>query len=78
MAAFHESKTRSLLKSITFWFIVILTDLGIIYLITRNVSKTIAAVVITNLVAALAYFVHERAWTKVVFGIRPHQPTDTN
>lgn len=72
----HETRTRSVLKSSTWWTLVFTIDIAIIFFLTKNFEKSIIAVVVTNGVGVAVYFLHERAWSKIFFGLRPHHPTD--
>lgn len=63
-----ETKRRSLLKSISFRIVVIISDTTIIYLITRRLDATIFLTVLTNSSSTILYFLHERFWNKVTWG----------
>lgn len=65
---FRELVKRSLVKSITFRVLVIMSDLIIIYLLTKRLTITLAIILFSNLSATIIYFVHERAWNKIHWG----------
>jgi uncharacterized membrane protein len=65
---FNETRRRSITKSITFRIIVIVSDLVVIYLVTKRVSTTIVLTVFTNIASTLLYFMHERVWNGVTWG----------
>ena len=67
---FNETRRRSITKSITFRIIVIVSDLVVIYLVTKRVSTTIVLTVFTNIASTLLYFLHERVWNGVTWGKR--------
>lgn|GEM_PF-1733323 len=64
----HTTKRRSLAKAVTFRILVILSDSLVIYALTRQVTTTVALTVFTNLTSTLLYFMHERAWDRIMWG----------
>jgi len=65
---FKETNRRSLIKSITFRVLVVLSDLIIIYALTKKVAATIAITILTNVASTIFYFLHERFWNKIKWG----------
>jgi uncharacterized membrane protein len=65
---FKETKERSIVKSMTFRMVVILTDLVAVYALTRRIGATIAITVFTNLASTVFYFLHERVWNDISWG----------
>ena len=65
---FKATKQRLIVKSVTFRIIVIISDLIVIYLLTKRLSTTIALTVFTNLASTILYFLHERLWNHVSWG----------
>ncbi|HVY67346.1 MAG TPA: DUF2061 domain-containing protein [Patescibacteria group bacterium] len=70
---FQENQARSLAKSATFRVLVVLSDMIIIYAVTRRLETTIALTVITNIASTVLYFLHERAWNAVRWGRQDDQ-----
>jgi uncharacterized membrane protein len=66
--AFKENAKRSLIKSITFRVLVIISDFIIIMLITRRYDVALAVIIFSNLASATLYYFHERAWNRVKWG----------
>lgn len=66
--AFHESRVRSVAKAATFRVLIVLADIGIIYVITKNYKVALSVVVFSNIASTLIYIFHERAWNKVHWG----------
>lgn len=65
MATHSEGWRRSLVKSITFRIVVIISDTTIVYLLTHKIALAVDFVVLTNLASAALYYLHERVWNKV-------------
>ncbi len=65
---FYEQGKRSLVKSVTFRIVVLLSDMTVIFLITRRYDLTLDVVLFTNLGSTLLYFFHERIWNKIYWG----------
>ena len=67
---FKETKWRSLTKSVTFRVLVIVSDLVLVYVLTKRADVTIAVTVLTNAASTILYFVHERVWNSLSWGRR--------
>jgi uncharacterized membrane protein len=68
--AFHENHSRSLVKTITYRVLIIVSNSIIVYLLTRRVDMTVAFITTTNIASTVLYFLHERAWNRVHWGKR--------
>lgn len=66
--AFHEHYKRSILKAITYRFIILIADGLIIFAITREYSTTLKVIVLSHMVNTIFYFCHERFWNGVHWG----------
>ena len=67
---FQESKTRSLLKSATWRVIGITTGAAVVYIYTDNIGMSAAIAIWCNVIGFILYYVHERLWGKVKWGIK--------
>ena len=65
---FKETKKRSITKSLSFRVLIILSDLVIVYVLTKKVTATIAITVFTNVASTIFYFLHERVWNSITWG----------
>lgn len=65
---FKETKERSVVKSVTFRILVIISDLVVIYILTRKITDTIAITIFTNVASTVFYFLHERLWNNITWG----------
>ena len=63
-----DKRVRSVAKTVTWRIIATLITIGGVYVITGNVSLSFEAGVIINLLKALIYYMHERAWEHVSWG----------
>lgn len=66
--AFKENAKRSLVKSVTFRVLVIISDFIIIMLITHRYDLALAVIVLSNLASATLYYLHERVWNNIKWG----------
>jgi len=64
----HERNLRSIVKSITWRVLVIVSDLVIVYAVTRRYNITLAVVTLSHIVSAALYFTHERLWDRIQWG----------
>jgi uncharacterized membrane protein len=67
-----ESRTRSLLKAISWRITATLTTIIIAYVITGQIDAALAIGSIEFFLKFVIYYVHERAWLKIKIG----QPVD--
>ena len=58
------------MKAITYRIVIIVLDFSVIYLLTGRTDVAIGFMVISNIYTTAAYFVHERIWNKIKWGIR--------
>ena len=69
MIQIHSTSKRSLVKAITYRAVIIVLDFFVIYLLTGRVDVALGFMVISNIYTTIAYFVHERIWSKIRWGI---------
>jgi uncharacterized membrane protein len=67
-ARFFESPSRSVVKTLTFRALILISDGIITFSITHNYSIAIGFIVFTNLASILIYYLHERAWNHIHWG----------
>lgn len=67
---FKETRWRSVTKSMTFRMLVIVSDLVLVYVLTKRADVTIAVTVLTNVASTILYFAHERVWNSLSWGRR--------
>jgi len=60
---------RSLIKAITYRIIIMCLDFVTIYLFTGAVRVAIGFMIASNIYTTIAYFLHERLWAKLRWGI---------
>ena len=65
----RRTTKRSLVKAITYRAVIIVLDFSVIYLLTGRVDVALGFMVISNIYTTVAYFVHERIWNKIRWGI---------
>ena len=74
MTDVRRTTKRALVKTITYRAVIIVLDLSVVYLLTRRVDVALGFMVISNIYTTVAYFVHERIWNKIHWGIeQPEQ-----
>lgn len=64
----HEKQERTLLKTLTYRIAIIISQTTIVYLITKEPMETFSIVSISNVVATIVYYLHERFWNSISFG----------
>jgi uncharacterized membrane protein len=69
MSGVHRTSKRSLVKAITYRAVIIVLDFSVIYLLTGRVDVALGFMIISNIYTTAAYFIHERIWNKITWGI---------
>ena len=60
---------RSLVKAFTYRIIVMCLDFTAIYLFTGRMRIALGFMVASNIYTTVTYFIHERIWARVRWGI---------
>jgi adenylylsulfate kinase len=63
-----DSRTRSLVKGITWRFIATATGAGITYFLTGSHELAASFILLDVVLKLLFYYGHERAWGRVAWG----------
>jgi uncharacterized membrane protein len=61
---------RSVTKALTYRVVIMCLDFGVIYLLTRTIKIAVGFMILSNIYTTIAYFVHERLWAHVSWGVR--------
>ena len=64
----YDHPTRSLAKSIGYIALAVVADWIVTFLITKQVAISTEITIYSNLVGAIIYFIHERAWNHIHWG----------
>ena len=65
----NRTTKRSLVKAVTYRIVIIILDFTVIYILTHRVDVAVGFMVISNIYTTAAYFVHERIWNRIRWGI---------
>ncbi len=65
------SRERSIVKSITYRTIIVCLDFLVVYLLTGKVITAAAFMIISNIYTTFVYFLHERVWAGITWGMKP-------
>ncbi len=71
---FHETTTRSILKTLSWRLLATLTTVLLVYIFTGKVGMAFTIGGIEIILKMLLYFLHERAWDKTSFGRKEPRP----
>jgi uncharacterized membrane protein len=67
----RASRKRSIVKAVTYRGIIICLDFLVIYLLTGKVMTAAAFMIVSNIYTTVAYFLHERVWAGIKWGLEP-------
>ena len=63
------SVARSLAKSLTYRLVIMTLDFSALWVMTRTLKVAITFMVVSNLYTTGAYFLHERIWSRIPWGL---------
>ena len=66
-----ETSKRSIVKAVTYRGAILCLDFLAIYLFTGKVDVALGFMVVSNVYTTVGYFVHERIWARVRWGVVP-------
>ncbi|MBU3640594.1 DUF2061 domain-containing protein [Polynucleobacter sp. Fuers-14] len=66
----QESRKRSVSKAVTYRIVVVIMDFSVIYLLTGKIMIAVGFMIISNIYTTIAYFIHERIWNKIQWGLQ--------
>lgn len=66
----NETRTRSIIKSIVWRIICIIVSIIISFLLTNKWDIALAIGTIYNVITMVLYYIHERFWNKINWGIK--------
>lgn len=64
------TERRSLTKALTYRLVIMCLDFITIYLLTGTLKMAVGFMIISNIYTTVAYFVHERIWARIRWGVR--------
>jgi len=67
---FIETRTRSIIKSISWRVLATLVTMSLVYIFFRRLDLAAAVGGLEVVIKMLIYFIHERVWNKIKFGRR--------
>ena len=64
-----EKWKRSLVKSVSYRLVIMALDFTVLTLLTRRMDIALGFVVVSNIYTTAAYFIHERLWNRIQWGV---------
>jgi len=71
-----ETHKRSIVKAITYRAMGTLFTFGVVFIVTGELKLSATIGIIDSLAKIFGYFVHERIWNRIKFGLIKEEPTD--
>ena len=71
----RASRKRSIVKAVTYRVVIVCLDFVAIYLLTGKVMTAAAFMIVSNIYTTVGYFLHERMWARIGWGLEPEQGT---
>jgi len=63
-----ESKTKTVLKTISWRILATITTMALIYLFTKRITLSIEIGILEVVIKMIVYYFHERLWLKIKLG----------
>jgi uncharacterized membrane protein len=70
----YESHTRSILKGVTWRIIASATTMTVVYFVTGDLTLVASVGAVDILAKVFFYYLHERTWGKVKWGLLGIEP----
>jgi uncharacterized membrane protein len=67
-AHFHEHHSRSLVKTITYRILIVLSNGAVVYIVTGDSKFTYEIMGYSTLISTAIYYFHERIWNSIHWG----------
>ena len=67
----RASRKRSVVKAVTYRGVIVCLDFLVIYLLTGKVMTAAAFMIVSNIYTTIGYFLHERLWARIKWGMEP-------
>ena len=67
----RASRKRSIAKAVTYRVIIVCLDFLVVYLLTGKAATATTFMVVSNIYIGVGYFLHERAWVRIKWGMEP-------
>ena len=64
-----ETHKRSIAKSISFRILATIITFIVVWFFTRDIVTSSGVTIVENLIKMIAYYIHERAWIKIKWGL---------
>lgn len=68
MPKFFEHAKRSIVKTITYRLLIIVSTFVVTYMITGEIELTLGITLVVNVINTVLYFIHERVWNRIHWG----------
>lgn len=70
MRTFHETKSRSIVKTVIWRIIATLITWGVLFYYTGKLAESIQITIVAAIIGMVAYYIHERTWNIINWGKR--------
>lgn len=68
MPRFFEHAKRSIVKTISYRLLILVSTFVVAYVITGEIELTLGITFVTNAINTILYFIHERFWNRIHWG----------
>jgi adenylylsulfate kinase len=65
----HATQKRSVVKALSYRVLIVSLDFTVIFLLTGKPKVAVGFMIVSNIYTTLGYFLHERLWARIRWGI---------
>lgn len=74
----RQGRVRAIVKTICYRFFMVVITVLIAFLVTNNVGQALSIGLVANLFKTFTYYVYERAWDHISWGLASPDPEPKN
>ena len=65
----HATRKRSVVKALSYRVLIVSLDFTVIFLLTGKTKVAVGFMIVSNIYTTVGYFLHERLWARIAWGI---------
>lgn len=71
----HQVRGRAVVKTLLYRVFMMLITIGVAWVVTGSIAAAVNIGILTNVMKTVTYYLYERLWDHVTWGVRGPEPT---
>lgn len=67
----HQGRTRAIVKTLCYRLFMIVITISVAFAVTGSTGDAVSIGLVTNAAKTGTYYVYERAWDRIAWGVNP-------